>query len=413
MSNAHKGSRLLLSGNIIPVDFSTAHINFSNDATGIQYGNFVQQSSNSIYTLRQYEGKFGGGIAIEEGTTNLISNPMFDSNISGWAVGNLATPSWNNGFNDIKINNGYMYVTGSSGNGFIQGPVYHGLISGSTYTVSAYVEGDGMDIYNKVTVGGTVFYSGSGVYDDYTWSTSSHRFTKINDRGIYRVDITFALNQGSHSGNALDYFQPRVGLNASNLNLKVYGYQLENKAFSTSLVNGTRANGRVTYTSNIVNKAQGTASCWVNSETSGGGWRRIIAFVGANSVNGITDLNFDIEPNNIIRLKADPSYSVASTGNIGQPNTWYHIACSWGSSGLKVYINGNLDSTNASFTSGITALDSTLSIGARQTDSADFVNGIISDFAIYQTQLSDEDIKAIFISNRPLYNPYDYRAIAY
>jgi hypothetical protein len=34
MSTAHKGSRLVLSGNSLPVDFTSAHFDYNNDETG-------------------------------------------------------------------------------------------------------------------------------------------------------------------------------------------------------------------------------------------------------------------------------------------------------------------------------------------------------------------------------------------
>lgn len=401
MSSAHKGSRLLLSGNTIAVDFSTTYLNFNNDATGIQFGNFVQQSSNSVYTLRQYEGRFGGGIAIEEGTTNLISNT--NGTASTLTTGGT-TPPIVSLVNDTSNPFGTQSwqvtfpsggTTGYNGSRAITGN--YPIVSGGIYSSFAWINiPDGLE--NQVTL-----------YNTGSWGTASLIQTgkKI---GVWKE---FKIQNQTVGSNGTNYLT--IYLNASissPLTLSLGACQTEQKGFSTSYVSGTRANGRATYPSSIINRPQGTVSCWVNSETSGA-WRRIISFVGTNAVNGITDLNFDIEPTNIIRLKADPSYSVASTGNIGQLNTWYHVGCSWGSSGLKLYINGNLDSSLSTFTSGITIADSTISIGARQTDNADFLNGILSDMAIYQTQLSDEDMKAIFISNRPLYNPYDYRAIAY
>jgi hypothetical protein len=76
MSNAHKGSRLQLIDEVIPVGFDSAHFNFDFSETGIQFGNLVQPSANSVFTLRPSEGKWGGCIAVEQGTTNVWTGAM-------------------------------------------------------------------------------------------------------------------------------------------------------------------------------------------------------------------------------------------------------------------------------------------------------------------------------------------------
>lgn len=421
MSNSHKGSRLQLSGNPFVLDFQTEYHDFNRDESGIQFGSLVMPNSNSVFTIRPYEGLFGGGIAVEEGTTNLISNPMFDSNISGWGVGsNISTLNWSGGFNDIKSGVGYMYISGLSGNGFAQGPTYRGLISGSTYSVSAYVEGDGIDIYNKVTCGGTVFYSGSA-FDDYTWSPNLHRYTKINDRGLYRIEITFSLNQGAHSGNVLDSFQPRIGLLSGNyINAKVYGYQFENKSFSTSIVNGTRAKGLLQYSDGGLNHLQGTIAFWYKPSIL---WTDTVTSNGSNEGShddlftwGIPGQNNCIwgrneRENKAINFWYGPANCSYPTINLSG-NNFTHIAFTWQQGGnATLYINGKSVATSGL---GTQARPSTgyFEVGTRQGGSFPNANGIINDFIVSPTFMSAEDISSIYLSNRPLFNPYDKRTYA-
>lgn len=422
MSIAHKGSRLVLSGNTVSVDFSTEYHDFNNDASGIQFGNLITPSGNPVYTMRPFEGVFGGGIAIEEGTTNLLSNPMFDNNISGWTNGNMTTPTWNSGFNDIKYNNGYMYITGSSGNGFTSGPSLFNLTSGGTYTVSAYIEGDGMDIYNKISIAGTVFYSGNGIYDDYTWSPSSHTYTKVNNRGIYRVEKTFTINSGSHSGNVFTQWQPRIGLNSANLNLKVYGYQIENKSFSTSIVNGTRAKGYLSYYDSGINNITGTLSFWYKPTIN---WNDTTTINGSNEGTHESLFTWGVPgQSNCIWGRRERDSSVMDfwygTGGSCQYSTlglsgngFIHIAFTWKSGSQQLYINGASVSSiaNSSISRPTTGY---FEVGCRQVSSSyPTTNGIINDLIISTSTMSSEDISNIYISNRPLYNPYDYRATAY
>lgn len=421
MSSSHRGSRLLLSGNSVQVDANTFYLDFNNDTSGIQFGDLIIPSGNPVVTIRPYEGVYGGGIAIEEGTTNMMSNPMFDNNVNGWNNGNIA-PTWNSGFNDIKQNNGYMYVVGSSSNCFIGGQSLSNLVSGGTYTVSAYIEGDGMDVSNIVTVGGTVFYSGNSVYDDYTWSPSLNRYTKMNDRGMYRIEQTFTLNQGSNSSSIFDYYEPRIGIKGSYINIKVYGYQLENKAFSTSVVNGTRVKGMLSYFDNGIDHTQGTLAFWYKPTIN---WGDTSTSNGSNEGTHEDLFTWGLpgQPNCIwSRRERDNNvinfwYGGAS-GQCGYTTTslsgnqFIHIAFAWQGGNQKLYINGNYvsSSTNALMPRPTTGY---FEIGTRQFGSSyPNANGIISDFIISRNFMSAEDINDIYISNRPLFNPFDRRAYA-
>ena len=419
MSISHKGSRLLLSGNAVQVDINTLYLDFNNDTSGIQFGDLIIPSGNPVITIRPYEGVYGGGIAIEEGTTNLISNPMFDSNID-WVNGNLATPTWNSGFNDIKNDNGYMYVTGSSGNGFVYGPTLRNFASGGNYTVSAYIEGDGIDISNIVTVGGTVFYSGNSIYDDYTWSPSMNRYTKINERGTYRIEQSFTLNQNSHSSNSFDYYQPRIGIMSTYTNIKVYGIQVENKAFSTSIVNGTRAKGMLAYFDNGIDHTKGTISFWYKPTIN---WSDTSTSNGSNEVThedlftwGIPGQSNCIwsrreRENNIINFLYGAGTCNYTTTSLSG-NQFVHIAFAWQSGNQQLYINGNYASSS---TSSVISRPTTgyFEVGTREFGSVyPNADGIISDFIISRNFMSSEDIGNIYISKRPLFNPFDRRAYA-
>lgn len=96
MTNSHKDSYLQLSGNLLSADqYTTFLAHYDITANDVITG--IQPINPPIYTQRKSEGKFGGGIAIEEGTTNLIPNGtvnMYPSIGNGW--GSYQTNQYNN-----------------------------------------------------------------------------------------------------------------------------------------------------------------------------------------------------------------------------------------------------------------------------------------------------------------------------
>jgi len=83
-------------------------------------------------------------------------------------------------------------------------------------------------------------------------------------------------------------------------------------------------------------------------------------------------------------------------------NSWHHYAFTYdgneSSPGLKIYINGVLQSTattTAGAYSGMTATGTTLFIGSKHNENDNF-NGFLSQLSIFSTELNLENIKAIY-----------------
>ncbi|MBF0452708.1 MAG: tandem-95 repeat protein [Candidatus Magnetomorum sp.] len=73
-------------------------------------------------------------------------------------------------------------------------------------------------------------------------------------------------------------------------------------------------------------------------------------------------------------------------------NTWYHIAVWWGSSGMKVFINGELQTNSDPFSNGVVSPSSTVTIGVQQGESRYF-NGIIDEARVWSTQRTQTQIQ--------------------
>ncbi len=95
-----------------------------------------------------------------------------------------------------------------------------------------------------------------------------------------------------------------------------------------------------------------------------------------------------------VRLQTPEKSVWATTEPILVSGQTYDLAVSFGSEGLRIYVDGNLEAENTRIQQGIAMSTADLAIGAniwsRSQDkpdwAGDFLRGVISDFTIYRTQ---------------------------
>ena len=148
----------------------------------------------NINLPRFESGKFGKAIMIEEGTTNLNSDPFFKTGVSGWGNLTWTTLEWlSSEYNPFSKQNGVMRLYDNDGNKGYCAKTF--TINNTTHTVSVLLKILKGDI-NHINVGGVVSYTDS-TYVDYTWNDS---FTKRSDMssiygaGTYLLTATFTPN---------------------------------------------------------------------------------------------------------------------------------------------------------------------------------------------------------------------------
>jgi RHS repeat-associated protein len=81
----------------------------------------------------------------------------------------------------------------------------------------------------------------------------------------------------------------------------------------------------------------------------------------------------------------------AASSIIPSVGVWYHVVGTWGSAGIKIYVDGQLKGTNTSYVGAIPSA-SYNTIGASSWPGS-VVNGIIDEVAIYNRALSLEEIQ--------------------
>ncbi|MCP4348818.1 MAG: hypothetical protein GY795_25345 [Desulfobacterales bacterium] len=85
-------------------------------------------------------------------------------------------------------------------------------------------------------------------------------------------------------------------------------------------------------------------------------------------------------------------YPVYSDSTISS-GIWYHIAVTWGSGGMAMYVNGILQTDTDANTSGIASSGTNLSIGARGSEGDNYFNGEIDEVRIWNDARTQAEIK--------------------
>jgi hypothetical protein len=396
MSSSHKGSRLQLSGNPFVVDFPTIYLDYNNDTSGIQFASLIVPSGNPVVTMRPMEGAFGGGVAIEEATTNMLPSPTLVGQ-TGLATCfnnyNISTYSITPDFFVYGTNSQSISATGNNDGSQMNKGVYFNIsaTSGNRYTASFY--GKGWE--NK---GAISFYSST--------LTSMNTFSYPKDDGWKQYVCSFtAPSTASH----LLYVRPNGNMNYD-FSCLINAPQIENKNFPTSFVSGNRALGSLNY-SPIQMTNNFTVSAWVNCSEPISDFTTYHknALCYFTDPSGTDTIEFFPRGNQSTPKIAFWSTSTWYYGNaVLQPNTWYHVAWTYDGTNVKIYVNGVLDSTIAVSHNYNKLMN--LNVGG---NSQETLNGIISDLIIEPfSTMSAEDISSIYLSNRPVFNPYDKRAYA-
>ena len=251
MSSAHKATRLPIKGVSVPVPYNSAHFTFDEGLHGVNNGQLTYPEDDHITTLRPYEGKFGGAIAIEEGTTNLFPD------LNMWTVINASTAS----AEDLsKGNNALLLVSSSdSGSGFFR----QNYTQLGVHTLSVFVKAGSNSKLVALRFGGShcFFNILTGEVEHKEGGIINSSISYLSD-GWYRISATYDVQASiSISIRIADErlaFQSEPGIDAI-----FWRPQLEQKAFATSFIDGNRIRGRLRYNNAIINPRKFTLNFWV------------------------------------------------------------------------------------------------------------------------------------------------------
>ncbi len=341
-------------------------------------------------------GKFYKAAQLAEDTTNLITNPSFETGITGWTAysgGSVA----HSGVRALYGVNCLLATIASSGQGAQANT--SGLSASTNYTLSVYVY--------TTTARSISLHASDNIDKDMGTTTVA-----VPASTWTRLTLSFATDT-----HTTVYYQ--VTANGST-NLYIDGAQLEAKAYATPYCDGTlggydvngvpdgsahawtgtahtststRAAGRLSYPRpGNVDSAVGTLSVWVNF-ASLANYRYILASSGNGGIGvyaGVTTLS-------VARVNTE---TVTNTTVAWTPETWYHIAVTWSGTAVVVYRNGVQIATGTA--SAGFASPTGYYVG-RSLEGTYFLDGLLDDLCILGRAADEDEIRAIHESNAPVF----------
>jgi hypothetical protein len=397
MSNAHQGSRLILKDQVIPVDYTSAHFDFNKDETGIMNGGLIEPLGSSVFTMREHEGKFGGAIALEGGTTNLVLNPYFDT---GWGNSAFVTRTLIDapflGGTTVKA---MKLVYSGSGDGYASRTITLPSTPNRTFTFSFWVKqvGNNIGLFSSTFL---QFPKASSNTTVCSWSPSTvpTEWTKITVTGTTPSDTTsnfsVILRPLSSATGEIWYAFPQV----------------EEKPFGTSFVDGTRANGFLQYPKEVINTEEGCISFWINGIGDTGTNPNPVYSSG---IDGGFDFLITPTLDPFVRGYGDAVVATQLRPDVDLYGKWTHVVVSWKKSTFfGVYIDGALSVSNTTPADWGTYYNKSatgfyLGSGIRTNP-----NILLSDFKIDRKKPTDEDVLIWYTSERPFHNPFNTKAFA-
>ena len=238
---------------------------------------------------------------------------------------------------------------------------------------------------DDILVGGD---GGAGGGDTYAQQIDSHSptaFWRLGDAsGTTVVDET-----GTHDG----VYQNGVGIGAQT-------GPFTNITTTAATFDGSNDYAEISNSPDFAT-ADGTMQLWFNVDSTSGMYTLLSM---ESSSDGNDALNLHIKDDFLefnFKGGGDDHFILSSSGSV-TAGQWHHVAFTWGSGGLDLYLDGTLVGSD-SYTGGLADIGEPLVIGASQKSSdnglannlEDYFDGSISEVAIFDSALPEADIDAL------------------
>jgi hypothetical protein len=338
----------------------------------------VNSSDNSlVYT--KVNGKFGGGIAIEDGTTNLITNGGFE------AGGSTGYSWWGSGTRSIVggyHGNGYYMESTASAVGLSSSAI--AAVSGTTYTIQVKVKGDHLNYFYILKASGNV-------------NISALAAKTYLEGGWYQLAYTVTCSVTETWNILFAFYNNAKGV--------IDEAQVEARPYASSFVESSRPIGTIEY--NVPYLSDFTIAYYLPYEYKP--YNSIRNFLEAYSPEGYSILirngynnDFQIEGSNVSGTYASGWSVMTGLPYTNPGSNWNNALVVIRKTGPTVkagiYYNGvfyeRAEYTNA----GLNFLINRIKI-ARGTGTGRLV---IDELMTFNRSLSNDEIKRIYFSNQPL-----------
>lgn len=134
----------------------------------------------------------------------------------------------------------------------------------------------------------------------------------------------------------------------------------------------------------------GALSFWVNYETL----TSVLTVFDSSTGSGTAGLDIRIEEDQSISFYFGAGNQEADGATALSAATWYHVVCTWDTTGKWIYVNGKLDAWNSSAET-LAAGSATIYVGNRQGSAENF-DGLIDEMAYYTRKLHYGDVLDLY-----------------
>ena len=315
-----------------------------------------------VATLRPGEGRFGGAVAVEEGTINLGT----EEDILNW-------PGITQG--EDEDGKYYQYTSGSVYNRDLFPSI--NFLPDTQYTLSF--------IAKRVTGANPRFriYHTDGTYIEAFYNSPDLTYRSIT----------------SAPGKTVDRISHVYSSFGSN---RLYKIQIEQKPFATSFVDGTRAAGRLEYPAEVVPQNEGTIAGWFKMHPLGfAEYRYFWDSIGYRFAFYIRSSDKSL----IARTHNSAERNFGSLGSGFDEAEWHQYALTWTGLGLNAYVDGELvGSYNGTIELPLNS--GNVRFGTHRSGFDERSIGLIDELLILPYAASEEHIARLYAQTRPLYDEW-------
>lgn len=368
--------------------------NYAGEPNG-HMGQVATVSGGVIYR----PGKFGTKAAqFGSALTNYITNPSFETGVSGWS--SWASATLDQTTVDAYIGTYAMRIThvASTTSGAY---AVHSTSVASTYTASAYVRA-----YTGTDIGDNISIAMRFTYTDASTTDTTYNHTITNQ--WQRISVTATTN-GAKTLSSITVYLRDLLSGPAHYTL-VDAVQLEESSFAGPYCDGSLGSGhtwsgtahastsvrtvaQLTYpTSGNIHDEVGTVMAWVYVYRSGG--VQTIMRISGTSAGAIYML-----------VSSGQLSGYWGTGEVTNAagaitaNTWTHVAMTYSGGTLTLYVNGTQVATGSS--SGFSGMPATINVGGLA--GSNMLHGLIDDFVITESVLDADGIRAVYESDAPVF----------
>lgn len=386
MTQSHIQQNLPLKNQVIPIDDKTTHL-FHYDITVNDVLKGVAPVDSPVYTLTS-QGYYGGGVAIEEATTNLwtgnyivYNNHAMPNTIVNTGEFYNGMPIWRIGMTPTDQTTLTHYQTTLNSHGVYGGTIP--WVQNTMYVSSIY--------WRPVNKFDMVF--GGVASNTNGWVSGGNEIQTDGWRRFYRyrtgVGVETKTDAVHHS-----FYCPSLKLNET-IYFEICGAQTEQGRITpTSYIpNGTsRAAGKLYYPIPIAPPA--TISFWVKPLVPNNYAITVNWILGQNPYKNDM-LIWKRTTENYYRVRVGDSDVALSPSDINA-FTWSQVAVVFDMTETRVYINGNLKGT-----CGVLAPAPVLTLGSAQ--GYETGNNIFDELRIDKVARTSDEILSWYYSNSPFW----------